>query len=1086
MRLAVSGIAFANSLQRSILDIKFISELPRPPLACSPTTIAPGAVGHDGGGSGDLNPATDPLMKASTPPAAFPLRRVLFSRGLSRSPLLFGLALVLVAALSTPSGAAEAAATGTVTGQVLDASTGKYLEGAEVTVLGTELRTLTARDGSFVLRQVPVGPQTVSIGYLGLEPKDMPVVVDANQSVPIAARLSSDVIQLGALNVTTSREGMAQAVSLQKISVQSKVVVAADQFGPVLEGNVGEYLKFLPGVAIDYNVNDARGVSLRGLSTAFTIVAVDGTPMAGASSVDDTRRFEFEQIAMNNVETTELFKTVTPDIPATATGGFVNFVTKSAFDTEEIQRFTYDVYFAAPSSNVSLSKQGGVWGTAKECTLRPNLELNYARKLTSKIGVNVNYRLSEKYDDSPRTEFTWNTATAYPTVMTDPRLQQYNIRDEQKLTHREAFATKFDFLISDRTKLMLSGQWNWYDLNFTQRGPQFVLGTAAVKSGDTYTSGTGAQIRNNVLYREKYGTTYHFNANLSHEFTNGDSLSITPYWSRADGQYRDTTKGFISTIATLSPGATTYSTFTIANPSELGVLPTITINGGPSARSLDYIRDLGNYTYSNTASGGNFQSRPWTAIDRKEGIRADYTAKLDPLPLPVTLQFGAQLDNTERSIDRPDYRGVIASTTGDALTALADPNYTKDVALGFGRYQSIDPYKAWETFTGPLVLNTIDLRDIEEENTAGYVRADVEVLRNLLLVGGVRWEKRTMDARARTGNLARARLTTANIDFDSWYPSLTFKYTPRRNLVIRGGVSRTIGIPDYADILPNFVTPSTTGGADGTIILPAANLKPYATVNYDLGVDYYLKNSGVVSVSAFRKNVSDYIISRGMTAAERSEYLASYGFTEAEFGATAGTVRENGSESRLQGIEVSYAQNLTMLPGALNGLSVQANFSIVDVDAFDADRFRALDTMYSQLRAVAPKTVNVILGYRYRKFNATITNNWVSESLYGGFVNTSYFTGSAATSASLALNPPDLSRDTRLTFNKDEKLTTDIKVEYSFSKRLSTYVVVRNVFNTPRKEFMRGYLPEFKNTVLPYRYFEFGEPHLSVGIRGTF
>ncbi|HYP17016.1 MAG TPA: TonB-dependent receptor [Opitutus sp.] len=985
----------------------------------------------------------------------------------------------LVLALLPATAHAQAAATGTVTGQVLDAASGKFLEGAEVAVRGTAIETTTMRDGSFSIEGVPAGAQTLVVSYLGLTPKEVPVTVEANQSVPVPVRLESDVIQLGAVTVTTAREGMAQAVALQKMSVQTKIVAAADQFGPVLEGNVGEYLKFLPGVSIDYNVNDARGVSLRGLSTAFTIVAVDGTPMAGASSVDDTRRFEFEQIAMNNVETTELFKSVTPDIPATATGGFVNFVTKSAFDIEDVQRITYDFYFAAPSSNLSLSKQGGVWGSHKEYTFRPNLELNYARKLTERIGVNINYRFSEKYDDSPRTEFTWNTSTTVPTVMSNPRLQQYNIRSEQKLTHREAFSTKFDFRISDQTKLMVAGQWNWYDLNFTQRGPQFNLGGSSVKSGtDTYTSGAGAQVQNNVLYREKYGTTYHFNANLSHEFANGGELSITPYWSRADGQYRDATKGFISTVALLAPGATTYTSFTLANPSELGTLPTITINGGPTPRSLDYVRDLSNYTFSNTATGGNFQSRPWTAIDRKEGVRADYALDFPHFTLPVKVQVGAQIDNTHRTIERPDYRGVIAATTGPALVALSDPNYTKDVALGFGSYQVIDPYKAWDTFNGDLLLNTIDTRSIQEENTAGYVRADVNVLPNLLLVGGARWERRTIDAQGRTGNLTRARLSNAHIDFDSWYPSLTVKYTPRRNLVLRGGVSRTIGIPDYGEILPTFTAPSTPTSTDGVIAVPAADLKPYATVNFDVGADYYLKNSGVISVSAFRKNVSDYIVSRGMTAAERSQYLALYGFNEAEFGVTPGTLRENGSKSRLQGFEVSYAQNLTMLPGLLNGLSVQANFSLVDIDAFDSDRFRALDTMYSQLRAVAPKTVNVILGYRYKNFNTTITNNWVSESLYGGFVNTNYFTGSA--------NTTDLSKDTRLTLNKDEKLTTDIKLEYSFNKRISTYVVIRNVFNTPRREFLRGYLPEQKNVILPLRYFEFGEPHLSVGVRGTF
>ena len=128
--------------------------------------------------------------------------------------------------------------------------------------------------------------------------------------------------------------------------------------------------------------------------------------MAGTSSMDDSRRFEFEQIAMNNVETTELFKTVTPDIPASSTGGFVNFVTKSAFDSEGVQRFTYNASFSAPGTNLHFSKQGGVWGHEKEYTIRPSIDLNYALRVNSKFGFNVNYRLSEKYDDSPRTTAT--------------------------------------------------------------------------------------------------------------------------------------------------------------------------------------------------------------------------------------------------------------------------------------------------------------------------------------------------------------------------------------------------------------------------------------------------------------------------------------------------------------------------------------------------------------------------------------------------------------------------------------------------------------------------------------------------------
>ncbi len=959
--------------------------------------------------------------------------------------------------------------------------------------------TTTERDGTFALNSVPAGSYTVTATYPGLDPLSVQVEVKTGATASATFSLSQGVIQMDRLVVRGSKEGMSQAVALQKISIQSKLVAAADQFGTVSEGNIGEYLKFLPGVTIDYNVNDARGVSLRGLSTAFTIVAVDGTPMAGASSIDDTRRFEFEQIAMNNVETTELFKTVTPDIAATSSGGFVNFITKSAFDHQDVQRFDYDVSLSAPSTNLSLSKEGGVWGHNTHYLVRPSVELNYSRKLTDKLGININYRLSEKYDDSPRTEFTWltsNAANVTPNIFTNPRLQSYGVRSEEKLTHRQAFATKVDYILSDSTKLMFSGQWNWYDLNFTQRGPVYGFGTAAtlplpsqsntlypsqIPLGTTYTSGAGASITAGTLYRNKYGTTMHYNGRLTHEFSNDSKLEITPYYSRADGHYRDTTKGFISSTATMAVSATApISSFTLTNPQISGSLPTIIYYKGTAVADPSIARDLSNYSIAaNNGTSTSIQSRPWTALDVKDGVRADYTYVIDRLKLPVTIMTGYELDKTKRTIDRPDYRPVTtAATTGAALVALADPLYTRDVALGFGSFPALDPYKVYDAFKSmPFNLNVLDHRVFNETNNAAYVRADVKLTTNFLLLGGVRWEKRTIDATGITGAPARARSATTNINFDSYYPSISFKYTPQREIVMRGGFSKTIGIPDYVDMLPILTVPSTATSTDGTISLPAPNLKPYSINNYDLSLDYYLKNSGVLTMSVFRKDISDYIITRSLSTAEETALLTSYGLNVADFGVTPPTTRENGPKTRLQGVELSYAQNLTFLPKPFDSLNVQANYTITDISAFSPDASLANDAQLAQSRGVSPRSANLILGWRYKKFSTTITTNWVSASEFGGFVGTSAVIGTAGT-ATLA--------DTRLALFRDEKTTTDIKVEYAFSKRFSAYFLVRNVFNSPRKDYARGYTPQNGTFTVPYRYYEFGEPHLTIGFKGRF
>ncbi len=971
-------------------------------------------------------------------------------------------------------GSLAAQNTGVVTGRILSASSGQYLEGAEVAIEGSVIQGVAGRDGTYVLTGVPAGNLIVIASYPGMEAKSAPVVVKAGETAAVNLTLGEGVLQLEAIVVRGAREGMAQAVALQKISVQSKLVAAADQFGEVSEGNIGEYLKFLPGVTIDYNVNDARGISLRGLSTAFTIVGVDGTPMAGASSVDDTRRFEFEQIAMNNVETTELFKTVTPDIPATSTGGFVNFITKSAFDHEDVQRLSYNVSLSVPSTNVSVGKEGGVWGHNTHYLIRPSVELNFSRKINPKLGLNLNYRLSEKYDDSPRTEFAYVNAAD---VFTGARLQNYNVRSEEKLTHRQAFATKVDYKLSDNTTLMMSGQWNWYDLNFTQRGPGFILNTASTRNADgsVFTSAANGSISNGVLYRNKYGTTIHFNGNMSHTFANESILSVTPYYSRAVGKYRDTTKGFISSSASLALSPTgAVQSFTLTNPMNLGTLPTFDLFQGTTAVPLDYVRTLANYTLSNTGTGTGAQSRPWTAIDIKDGVRADFTFKgFEAGKIPVTVMLGGAFDKTKRTIDRPDYRYAVASMTGTNLLSLIDPLYTRDVALGFGGFQAVDPYKVYDIVKNTAAtLNLVDSRRFNEENDAAYVRVDAKVTPNFLLIGGLRYEKREVTAYGITGSPARARASTATVDFSSAYPSLNFKYTPKRNIVVRGGFSQTIGIPDYGDMLPIFTASSTGTAADGTISVPASNLKPFATNNYDLSFEYYMKNAGLITISLYRKDVSDFIISRSMTAAELATLYASYGLNPADFGTTAsGTIRENGPKTSLQGIEVSYAQNLAFLPKPFNGLSVQANATYMDINASDSDPLRENDAFLAQNRGVSPKTANFILGYRQGPVNVTATTNWVSESVFGGFVNTGFVQGTG---------------DNRLVLVRGQKATTDIKVEYSFNRKISAYILVRNVFNSPRKDYARGYLPQYRDIKLPWRYYEFGEPHLTVGLRGTF
>ncbi|ATC63658.1 hypothetical protein CMV30_06665 [Nibricoccus aquaticus] len=1023
-------------------------------------------------------------MNQPTPPDRSSRRSKNYTRGL--------VALTLLAAASTISPclfaqAAPAAASqegsGTIRGRVFDNNGGKYLEGAEVSIEGSTLSTTTERSGGFTLKNVPAGTHTIVVNYTGLDTKTESVVVASGQTAELSLGLSEgEVIALSEFRVQGAKEGMSQAIALQKVSFQSKLVAAADQFGPIAEGNVGEYLKFLPGLSVDYNANDARGVSLRGLNTSFTVVAVDGTPMAASSSVADTRRFEFEQIAMNNVETTELFKTVTPDIPASATGGFVNFVTKSAFDRQDVSTLSYDFNLVVPSTNLSIGKESGVWGNGKEFVARPNLDLNYARRINDKVGINFNYRFSERYDDSPRTEITWVPEAS---MFTAPRLQQYNIRTEQKLTHREAFASKLDYLISDDTKLTVSGQWNWYDLLFHQRGPQIQLGSVAganTRIGDsnnpTFSSRTtfapsavsAPVVLNDVTFRNKYGTTLHFNSTLSHEFSNASKASLTAYWSHADGQYRDSNKGFVGSQARMITSPTTVDRIDLANATT-GTVPVIQLynNGGTTPVSLDYLRSLSNYTLS---PGSTLQARPWTTGETKTGLNGNYVIDLPIQAIPVKLQAGFALDKTERDITRITLRSSFTAITGSALTPYLDQGFTKDVGFGFGSFQTVDPYKIYEGYRNNFTVYFQDLyREFEEDNLAGYFRFDIKPCADLLIVGGFRWEERQIDGWAVDRAVPRSGKAVTHLEYDKVYPSISAKYTPswEKALVVRGGFSKTVGHPDYADLIGTVTVESAPGANDGSITGVNPALKPYFTDNYDLSAEYYLKNSGVLSVALFRKNVQNYIVDRGMTAADIAAVAAASGLNPAQF--VTGTIRDNGPDSSIQGIELGYAQNLTFLPAPFDKLNVQTNFTMSDADGDDND------VLWAQQRGAASKTFNFVLGYRIGKWSITSSTNWTGDTVASGLVNSEWILGTRN-------NNPAL--DTRMVSLKSDVVRTDLKVEYAFSSRYKVYFAVQNMLGAGRDDYLRGYTENHSEYRLARNHYQFGEPYYNIGVRGTF
>ena len=241
-------------------------------------------------------------------------------------------ALRAIAALALLNCAALAqSTTGTIEGRVFSAATSRALVDARVTIEGGKLETLTDQFGAYHLTGVPAGETRVSVTYVGFEPQQATIAVaaggattrDFDLALPGTARRSKvdEVVQLGAFTVVADSEMSAQALAQneRKNAANIRQVVAFDEFGDRGAEDIGELMRFLPGVGIVDGGQTASSVALRGFPDNNTAMQIDGAEMASARG--NSRTQSLLDVPMANISRVEVNKVPVPDQPASGIGG---------------------------------------------------------------------------------------------------------------------------------------------------------------------------------------------------------------------------------------------------------------------------------------------------------------------------------------------------------------------------------------------------------------------------------------------------------------------------------------------------------------------------------------------------------------------------------------------------------------------------------------------------------------------------------------------------------------------------------------------------------------------------------------------
>ena len=700
--------------------------------------------------------------------------------------------------------AAQTAGTGTIEGRVFNPANGEYLEKARLTVEGTGLEAFTDSGGNYRLTNVPAGEARVKAFFTGQVVQTMAVRVSPGQTVQHDINLSGfqgkpettdGTVKLSKFVVGASKEmdGAAIAINEQRFAPNIMNVVSADEFGHVAEGNVGEFLKFIPGISMDYGGGDARTISLGGAPSGNVPVTIGGFALSSAASSGTGRTVELEQVSINNIARIEVYQSPTPESPGSALAGGVNMVPRSAFERSR-PVFNGNVYFMFRDAEKSLSKTPGPIRD-ETYKIHPGFDFSYVVPVNKRFGFTVSGGHSSQYTMQDYAQNTWRgagNATSAPTIVggvitnpgalpdttpDKPYLTNFSVRDGTKLTNRESVGATADFKLTRNDVVSLSFQYAFFGAAFNNRTLTFNISRVLPGNFDSHnTNGDTGQGSISVSNgaREKTGTTYMPTLTWRH---NGPiwKADAGASFSHSSNHYRDVDKGYFN-------GASTQrANVTVAFADIFYLRPrVITVKDGTTGAPVDPY-SLGSYVLSSANS--DFRETADVQRSAKVNLGRDFLVR----DVPFSVKVGADIRESLRDIRGGTVPYVfvgqdhVASTSPSAANSDDNAGIVLDEIFsqrngpwGFPKIQYVSNYKYWELYQAHPDYFTIDQNAVyrnavnlskraSEIQSSAFVRADVALFsRRLKLNGGLRAEQTDVKAEGFLNNPSGNHLRDAS------------------------------------------------------------------------------------------------------------------------------------------------------------------------------------------------------------------------------------------------------------------------------------------------------------------------------------
>lgn len=833
------------------------------------------------------------------------------------------------------------------------------------------------------------------------------------------------------------RGSLQQSLAVKRNETSIVDAISAEDIADFPDLNLAEALQRIPGVQIDRDGGEGRSINVRGLSSDFVRVQINGMEALATSGGRDgranrNRQFDFNIFAADLFNSVKVAKSQEAAVDEGSLGATVQLRSAKPFDFDD---FTFATGVQASYNDLSEEtdprftalisdrwmdgRLGGLLSVAYSSRNTFEEGSSSARfrvpgddgcvptttdgVITSYVGTTRCYQSVGTITDASGNILTGLAAEEAAWNAAHPRIPRYGRIGYDR--ERLGLTGSIQFEPWSGTEITLDSLYAKLDQTRTEEFLEVIsfaretgvqglrsvdLISGRVDNNNTLVQGTFNDIDIRTEQRiDKLSTEFFQNSlSLEHDFSDRLRLTAMGGFSRAIGTNPQQT-----TISIEAYDIDGYS-YDYSNSN----LP-----------AFNYGFDVtnpANYVFSSSTALGDasiIRLRPNKTMNSFETIRLDLEYDLTDI---FTLSGGMSFKEFGFRVNewRKPVEGVSAATLAQLSAngyTLADytttvTNFGQGMDLPAGTPTSwvipdlnalnriisfdcdcINVYGDWRrtVFAG-------ETRSAVEKSTGGYVQVDWSTeLASLPFRGnfGVRYVETDLTS---VGILSNAE-ATANHSYSDTLPALNMVLEPIPDVLVRFAAAKTMARPNLTALTPGGSIDASPPG----LSLTAGNpyLDPIRSNNYDLSFEWYPYEEALFSVALFRKEIESFNqrLRQDIPFSETGfpTSLLQPGVSPSDIFAVTTFINTQGGD--LTGFEITAQTpfNFSFIPEFLHGFGGIVNFTKIKSEFDYIVNPTTGATVTQPLIGQSPESLSATLYFERGPFEARISSSWRDEYL---------------------------------------------------------------------------------------------------------